>query len=575
MNYFLLFVLTILFPPSLWAQQNIIFTEPFRQSPGAKNVIVGSNAGGMALGHNPKLTGEENTLVGYSAGDGMTSGSYNVFIGTESGYKNTTGHHNTFLGNGAGYSSTTGYYNAFVGSGSGYSNTTGEFNAFLGIGAGHGNTTGDHNAFVGNSAGYQNTTGFYNAFVGPNAGFKNTTGSYNAFVGPYAGFTNSIASYNAFMGPYAGYYNTNGYANAFMGTYAGYWNNSGYENAFIGTSAGYNNTVGNSNAFTGYQAGFANTSGSSNSFVGHRAGFQNTIGYSNVNIGVLAGYENQTGDNGVAVGDSAGYHTKASGNLSVGSKAGFTNILGSGNTFLGNKADVMPGKTALTNATAIGTNSRVGISNAIVLGDTILKTRVGIGLTAPAFPLDVRGTINIRNQGALKFSSRVQLQADDTDFLVLTGASHNQSGLRLANLNNAAAASGNTNRFLSVDEQGRVGLYNPHIDATLVQLTVRQSADWPDYVFAPDYQLTPLQSVESFIKANRRLPGIPSAETVMKAGFTVGQMNAKLLEKIEELTLYLIEQQEKLVTQQQKQATQQQELNQLRLQMTKLICTEN
>jgi len=546
MKYLLLVPLITLFPLSLWAQQNIIFTEPFRQWPGIKNVIVGPNAGGMSLGHNEKLTGRENTLIGYSAGDGMTSGSNNIFIGSESGYSNTTGHYNTFLGNQAGYSSTTGYYNTFLGSGSGYSNTTGEFNSFVGTGSGHDNTTGNHNAFMGSSAGYHNTTGNYNAFVGPNAGFNNTVASHNAFMGPYAGYWNSSGHTNAFMGPYTGYWNSSGYRNAFMGAHAGFSNTGGHSNAFVGTSAGYNNIMGSSNTFTGYQAGFKNTSGSSNSFMGHQSGFQNTSGYSNVAIGVTAGFNNLTGHNGVAIGDSAACYSMASGNLSVGSKAGLTNYFGSGNTFLGNKADVMPGKTALTNAAAIGTNARVGISNAIVLGDTILKTNVGIGLTAPVFPLDVRGTINIRNQGALKFSSRVQLQADDTEFLALTASEPGLIGLRLAHLNSAAPASGSADRFLSVDEQGRVGLYKPRIDAALVQLTVSRSADWADYVFAPDYQLAPLESVESYVKTNRHLPGVPSTEEVMRDGLNVGQINVKLLEKIEELTLYLIEQQKEL-----------------------------
>lgn len=68
-----------------------------------------------------------------------------------------------------------------------------------------------------------------------------------------------------------------------------------------------------------------------------------------------------------------------------------------------------------------------------------------------------------------------------------------------------------------------------------------QSA-WPDYVFAEDHKLLPLNSVESFIHENSHLPEIPSAVEVKENGIDLGEMNAKLLKKVEELTLYLIQQ---------------------------------
>lgn len=64
---------------------------------------------------------------------------------------------------------------------------------------------------------------------------------------------------------------------------------------------------------------------------------------------------------------------------------------------------------------------------------------------------------------------------------------------------------------------------------------------WPDYVFAEVYSLPDLFDTERFVNKNKHLPGIPSASDVQKNGIDLGQMNAKLLEKIEELTLYLIE----------------------------------
>ena len=68
-----------------------------------------------------------------------------------------------------------------------------------------------------------------------------------------------------------------------------------------------------------------------------------------------------------------------------------------------------------------------------------------------------------------------------------------------------------------------------------------EAANWPDYVFAEDYQLPSLQETERHIKDKGHLPGIPSAKEVDANGINLGEMNAKLLQKIEELTLYIID----------------------------------
>lgn len=70
---------------------------------------------------------------------------------------------------------------------------------------------------------------------------------------------------------------------------------------------------------------------------------------------------------------------------------------------------------------------------------------------------------------------------------------------------------------------------------------IKVETDWADFVFEPDYKLRSLSEVEMFIKLNKHLPEIPSAKEVENNGIAVGEMNAKLLQKIEELTLYLIE----------------------------------
>ena len=77
--------------------------------------------------------------------------------------------------------------------------------------------------------------------------------------------------------------------------------------------------------------------------------------------------------------------------------------------------------------------------------------------------------------------------------------------------------------------------------------TVTALAAWPDYVFADDYKLKSLEETEAFIKANKHLPNIPAAAVIEKDGFALGDMQKRMMEKIEELTLHLIESNKKII----------------------------
>ncbi|WP_083988570.1 DUF536 domain-containing protein [Chryseobacterium arthrosphaerae] len=90
---------------------------------------------------------------------------------------------------------------------------------------------------------------------------------------------------------------------------------------------------------------------------------------------------------------------------------------------------------------------------------------------------------------------------------------------------------------------------------------------WADYVFKKDYQLKSLEEVAKHIESKGHLPNIPSAEEVLKNGINVAEMDAKLLEKIEELTLYSIEQNKQL-------KSQSEEIKELKAQVQKLLSTK-
>jgi len=91
-----------------------------------------------------------------------------------------------------------------------------------------------------------------------------------------------------------------------------------------------------------------------------------------------------------------------------------------------------------------------------------------------------------------------------------------------------------------------IGTTNPqhllHVAGTIGAEEVLVTSTGADYVFEPGYRLKPLSEVASYIEANHHLPDIPSADEVKQKGMGVGDMEAKLLAKVEELTLHLIQQ---------------------------------
>lgn len=82
--------------------------------------------------------------------------------------------------------------------------------------------------------------------------------------------------------------------------------------------------------------------------------------------------------------------------------------------------------------------------------------------------------------------------------------------------------------------------------AERVKVALSTSNDWADYVFGDDYELMPLAEVAKFVEKEHHLPNVPSAEEVVEKGIDVAKMDALLLEKIEELTLYIIDQNKRI-----------------------------
>jgi hypothetical protein len=91
-----------------------------------------------------------------------------------------------------------------------------------------------------------------------------------------------------------------------------------------------------------------------------------------------------------------------------------------------------------------------------------------------------------------------------------------------------------------------VGTTNPQylfsVKGTVgAQEVIVTNTGWSDYVFRPEYRLRPLSEISQYIQANGHLPDIPTEAEVKERGVNVGDMQAKLLAKVEELTLHMIQ----------------------------------
>lgn len=154
----------------------------------------------------------------------------------------------------------------------------------------------------------------------------------------------------------------------------------GSGNLFMGVNAGNLTTTSSNNLGVGNAALGGITTGSNNMALGGQAMSNLTTGVQNTAAGAQALFNNQANNN-VAIGFNALVATTSGGgNTAVGTQAGQTNSSGTSNTLIGYASDVNTG--TLTNATAIGANSRVNVSNAVILGN---GANVGIGTSSPAF----------------------------------------------------------------------------------------------------------------------------------------------------------------------------------------------
>jgi hypothetical protein len=144
--------------------------------------------------------------------------------------------------------------------------------------------------------------------------------------------------------------------------------------------------------------------------------------------------------------------------------------------------------------------------------------------------------------------------ASDINYAAVVLDGRSKNGVKLNNSNILSVCNFGQS-LLMVKADGSVGInatdtkgYKLAVGGSIIaeRLKIKPQSSWPDYVFADDYKLPSLAEVGAYVKANRHLPDMPAAAEVAKDGLDVGEMNKLLLKKVEELTLYLLKQDEKI-----------------------------
>jgi hypothetical protein len=208
------------------------------------------------------------------------------------------------------------------------------------------------------------------------------------------------------------------------------------------------------------------------------------------------------------------------------------------------------------------------------------NVNVGIGINAPQYLLDVRG---------LTFLTQLKVGSPQATQLALINGFDPQSNRDIVHLGTIHPSTGNVSELrFKITHDGTVVMYNGgghsliayddagekilqlENDGLLRTREIRiDAATWADFVFDKNYQLPKLKDVAKYIEKNQHLPGIPSSNELKETGINVGEMQTLQMQKIEELTLYMIEMDKKMEAMQAEITNLKKENDQLKQSVTK------
>jgi hypothetical protein len=521
---------------------------------------------------------QNNTATGTSAG---LSGSLNSSFGYFAGSK-ITGGQNTFIGANAGFSTTSGSYNTFLGNGAGYGNVSGNYNTLLGYQAGSG-AIGSNNIFIGNQSG-SSETGSSKLYIENSSNITNPLifGDFNTkqvsiACKPYAGYNLTVAGGIKTQSLLASNLNSDYLMLKYSLTFADYDQPTVFLSADTEEMNRYlhvRNSADTEGIMSGVKSGgilvsddynFANPS--KNDLVSKRSVHigkyvttpqgEDPKDYPHTPLYV---FNQNSYNHQIAIFDHD-FNSKASinvkntiGELLLGVDTHGESYITSTKGKLNIEASVNIKSLSVNNQSL---TSSQWATNGTAIGYT--SGNAGIGTGSPGAKLsfsDLTGSADsdgitwyspaplaygiYKTAGAWSAPDYQQLKLSwNTGIILDPGKDYGKSyvdvqgsGLRVTTGNVGIGIAHPTEKL-----QVNGMVYSTEVKVDLAAGT------GPDYVFEPTYHLKPLEEIETYIKENKHLPEVPTAKEMEKNGVQLGEMNMLLLKKVEELTLYMIEQQ--------------------------------
>lgn len=324
-------------------------------------------------------------------------------------------------------------------------------------------------------------------------------------------------------------------------------------NGFIGTGAGSNfvQGAGNDNIFLGKYAGKGIKTGSDNIFIGNQFYETSKDTMSNsIGIGPVTVNESNSIKIGAyfqKAGIGLGYAENPADVLTVGQRrSGFHQaaLRVMGTTYhtdfnTGNREDISISGGKLLGNVYLNRDNH----GDIVMGANI-TSKIGIGthVLNPNTRLSIQTTADYTNAFSLENAT------GSVRFNAFMGGPANGNTVSLGTTGNMPIAmyTNNANRvFISGNGNVGIGTDNPtyklSVNGNVRSKEVVVESSWADYVFDSRYELRSLDEVEQFIDQHHHLPGVPSAKEIQQNGLSLGELQTKMMEKIEELTLYIIQ----------------------------------